>query len=201
MKDIIIDDIIFKLYKGGRYYVNLEIKKRLHIYVWEKTNGVVLEGYHIHHKDENRFNNDISNLEMIKASKHLSEHSKERCVNNKEWFDRFQALGIEKAKEWHKSDKGREWHKKHYEEMKDKLITEKTLICECCGKEYKTTGNTSRFCSNKCKAKYRRDSGIDNEIRICVFCGKEYEVNKYAKTITCGRSCAGKYRQSNKGRV
>ena len=45
-------------------------------------------------------------------------------------------------------------------------------------------------CSNKCKSKNRRDSGVDNEIRICEYCGKEYSVNKYSTQVHCSRRCA-----------
>lgn len=32
--------------------------------------------HHIHHKDENHYNNDIKNLELLEVSKHLFDHSK-----------------------------------------------------------------------------------------------------------------------------
>ena len=50
------------------YYLNSTIRKRLHRYVWEKERGEIPEGYHIHHIDKNKANNDISNLALISAS-------------------------------------------------------------------------------------------------------------------------------------
>ena len=41
---------------------------------WAKHNGPIPPGMHIHHKDRNRFNNDISNLEMLTAYDHWKEH-------------------------------------------------------------------------------------------------------------------------------
>lgn len=65
-----------------------------------------------------------------------------------------------------------------------------------CGKKFEGTANgVNRFCSNKCKSKFRRDSGIDDEYRICKVCGKKFKTNKYSKAKTCSRSCANKLRK------
>ena len=53
----------YKLYKGERYFSRGA--KRLHIVVWKYYNGEIPSGHDIHHKNENPFNNDISNLEVI----------------------------------------------------------------------------------------------------------------------------------------
>jgi hypothetical protein len=47
----------------------------LHRYVWEKYNGEIPEGYVIHHKDRNKRNYDISNLELKKVSDHHRDHA------------------------------------------------------------------------------------------------------------------------------
>ncbi|MDR2874289.1 MAG: HNH endonuclease [Methanobrevibacter sp.] len=39
--------------------------KKLHRLIWEEVNGPIPKGYFIHHKDENRMNNDIENLEIM----------------------------------------------------------------------------------------------------------------------------------------
>jgi sugar lactone lactonase YvrE len=53
------------------YYLNSTIRKRLHRYVWEFYNGKIPEGYQIHHKDKDKSNNDISNLELMPFSAHV----------------------------------------------------------------------------------------------------------------------------------
>ena len=95
------------------YYLNSTIEKRMHRYVWEFYNGPIPKGYDIHHKDEDKANNDISNLEMIKAGKHQSMHSQK-------WHDEHPGEGrknfakaVEAAKDWLKSKEGKEWHSKH----------------------------------------------------------------------------------------
>ena len=70
--------------------------------------------------------------------------------------------------------------------IKTSLIT--TLII--CKNQFTDNGfNKALFCSNKCKSKWRRLNGVDNEKRICLICGGEYECNKYDKTKTCSNRC------------
>lgn len=164
---------------------------RLHNYVWEREYGKIPEGCHIHHIDENVDNNDISNLQCISRSTHLRTHAKSRADFSRENL----AKNVRpKASEWHKSSVGRAHHKLNYELFtKDKWEKPITKTCEICGKEYSVkymAAHKSRFCSNNCKSKYRRMTGIDNEQRICVICGKEYTCNKYSRQIVCSKNCA-----------
>ena len=61
-------------YKGKRY------RKRYcyeHHLVWEKETGLpVPDGCIIHHKDGNKYNNTISNLQLMDAKAHVAMHSK-----------------------------------------------------------------------------------------------------------------------------
>ena len=175
------------------YYLNSKTLKRLHRYVWEFHNGSIPENHHIHHIDEDKSNNTLANLQLMTFSKHFSYHGKLRVGRDKEWFEKFHAAGIEKAKEWHASDEGGDWHKDHYEKMKDKLHEKHDRSCVNCGEIHAATRkNINSFCSNKCKSAWRRKSGVDNEKRICVQCGKEYEPSKYSKQTTCSRSCSNR---------
>ena len=134
------------------YYLNSTIRKRMHRYVWEYYNGEIPKGCHVHHIDHDRGNNNINNLQLITASKHESEHSKEKVKNNyNEIIENLNTNARPKAFEWHKSKKGLEWHKKHYEQMEEKLFIKAKYTCEYCGKEFETTKGNNKFCSNKCK--------------------------------------------------
>lgn len=65
--------------------------------------------------------------------------------------------------------------------------------CQQCGTEYQTRSlSQQRFCSKKCKAKARRDSGVDNVDRACHQCGAVFSVNKYESKSHCSQSCAAK---------
>ena len=67
---------------GKRGYLMIYIPQKgnqpYHQYVWEQHNGVIPKGYHIHHIDENKLNNDIKNLELMTESDHHKYHVPER---------------------------------------------------------------------------------------------------------------------------
>ncbi len=176
------------------YYLNSTIRKRMHRYVWEFYNGTIPKGYEIHHKDRNKANNSISNLEIMQKGKHSSLHCSETVNNDlertKENLDRIRPL----TKEWHSSEEGRKWHEEHYQKTRESFCQTRSFVCEQCGKPFNSTQVKSRFCSNTCKAKWRRSKGLDNEKRICIICGKEFETNKFKKQKTCSRSCGNKLR-------
>ena len=52
--------------------------KRIHVLVAEHFIGEIPKGYHVHHKDGNRQNNKVNNLEIIHPIKHYQETLKER---------------------------------------------------------------------------------------------------------------------------
>ncbi len=145
----------YKLYDGERYFSRGT--KRLHRVVWEYHKGKIPEGYDIHHIDENKHNNDISNLAMVHNILHQRFTAKKRIKENPEWFKNFQELGLKSAAEWHKTEEGRKqlleaakmsWLKREYHKKN----------CEVCGKEYETPFPTrSKYCHNNCKAKALRD--------------------------------------------
>ena len=47
----------------------------LHRYIWEKHHGTIPDGYEVHHKDKNRFNYDLANLELIDIVDHHRNHA------------------------------------------------------------------------------------------------------------------------------
>jgi len=65
--------------------------------IWEKYNGTIPEGFHIHHKDGNVKNDSIENLEMLSARDHFLLHRKcyqivdgkiiRQCFMCKKWMD------------------------------------------------------------------------------------------------------------------
>lgn len=167
-------------------------RKRMHVYVWEYYNGSVPSGYHIHHKDEDKSNNDISNLELKIGTEHLALHGKEKFEKNRDKALRHLEEIRPMTKDWHRSNRGHEWHKNHYEEMKEKLFQKQRFRCIVCGKEFESTQVNSKFCGNNCKSKYRRMKGFDNIEMECVVCGKRFIKNKYSKTQTCSRECGTK---------
>lgn len=169
------------------------VRKRMHVYVWEYYNGPVPEGFHVHHADEDKANNDIENLELLKGSVHLSLHGKANAViRHDEMVKILSECARPKAKEWHRSDAGRLWHKAHYLKMQNRLYSSHEFVCQNCGKEFQSSQVNSKFCSNSCKSVFRRKSGIDNVVRKCECCGTEFEVNRYTKRRYCSNGCSYK---------
>ena len=79
---------------------------------------------------------------------------------------------------------------------KEQLHTKTVKVCEQCGEEYESSSNVAhkqRFCSEKCKMKWRRANGLDREERVCIYCGKIFTCNKTLPTKFCSKHCAGKY--------
>ena len=162
------------------YYLSSNIngkRYRLHRYIWEYYNGEIPKGYHIHHKDHNKNNNELENLELLTKEEHRIRHSLEM---SKELKDKYR-----KNLENNARPKAIEWHKKHFE-VSLAIKEKKVFVCEYCNKEYQTFDNgNNRFCSQKCKSAYRRESGADNIERICVSCDKPFMTNKYGTTKYC----------------
>ena len=47
----------------------------MHRWIWKKYHGRWPKpGYHIHHKDNDKFNNDIKNLDEINGEEHFILH-------------------------------------------------------------------------------------------------------------------------------
>lgn len=49
---------------------------RIHVLVAEAFIGIIPKGYHVHHIDDNKQNNNINNLEVIHPKKHRKETEK-----------------------------------------------------------------------------------------------------------------------------
>lgn len=192
---IVLDGISF-VASGRDYFYNAQKRIYLHRYLWEKANGKIPEGYEIHHKDGDKRNNDLDNLEMLTVTDHRERHNSEMSEERRQQLrDNVLKNALPAAIEWHGSEQGIEWHKDHYEKYKYKFHTKVEVKCKHCGKEVTAGSNgRNRFCSNGCKSKYRKATGVDDVIRKCVTCGKEFKVNKYSKTANCSRSCAYKSR-------
>lgn len=170
-------------YLCGSYFQNSRIRKRLHQAVYEKNFGEIHKGFHVHHVDKNKTNNNPENLVLINSNEHLSMHHK--GVKEREGF--MQELQ-EHAKKWHASEKGREWHKVHYESFKDKLHEVVEKNCLQCLKPFKAE-KKGKFCSNACKSSHRRESGVDDIEKTCEQCGAIFKSNKYWKTRFCSSKC------------
>jgi hypothetical protein len=194
-KMVVFEGVRYQLDKETGYYAACYTKDRkgrtLHRSVWEHNKGPIPKGFVIHHKDHNKLNNKISNLELLSDS----DHKKQHWVEDKEIMLAATRQNIQKAnlasKEWHGSPEGLEWHGQHAKAVYAKHVPT-PAVCAWCHKTFldKCLRGDTRFCSNSCRIKNRYASGVDNQTRLCIECGKPFTVNKYEKKVNCTRSCA-----------
>lgn len=162
----------------------------MHRYVWEFYNCKIPKGYHIHHIDGNKANNDISNLKLLKGTEHWALHSQLLTDGERAWRrDNLLTNAVPKAIDWHKSEAGMAWHKEQVKYRKDNR-TEQHNICVCCGKEFISISNKpKKFCCNACKTRYARQNNQNKEERICIVCGNTFLTDKYKHAQCCSPQC------------
>lgn len=65
-----------KVYMNGNYPAVFKDGKNQHVHrlQWVKFNGEIPKGYIVHHKDGNKLNWDIKNLELVSRGEHVRKH-------------------------------------------------------------------------------------------------------------------------------
>jgi predicted nucleic acid-binding Zn ribbon protein len=189
----------FRRDKKTGYYLNSNLHLRLHRAVWTAYHGEIPKGYHIHHLDGDKQNNDIENLVLIRGEEHSSYHGKKRDQeHHQEIVENLLTNAVPKAKAWHGSEAGKIWHSQHAKENYRKM-EKREYHCLQCGKVfYKKPISKNKFCSNACKSAYRRKLGLDNIEKECAVCGKTFLNNKYSKQTVCSRECSNQLRRDKK---
>lgn len=144
--------------RKGRYYRRRvgDTTISLHKAVWEYHNGVVPEGFHVHHKDHNWHNNQIENLELLSQKDHSTYHWSSE-TRRREQGKRVTKYATPRAKEWHGTPEGLKWHS----EMSKKSWENRQPIekeCAYCHKKFQTLDRkqSGRFCHQNCKMNARR---------------------------------------------
>jgi len=152
--------------------------ERLHRRVYEDNNGPIPEGWHVHHIDGDKENNEPDNLVALEPSEHIKEHHPESI-----------AAAIEAAKEWHSTEVGRKWHSEHAKVVYSKRVWAEK--CGACGESFtRQCIQRPKYCSNACRSAARRRSGVDSISKKCKHCSAVFESSKYQKRKYCSRGCA-----------
>jgi hypothetical protein len=136
-------------------------ERYLHRAIWAFHNGDIKAGSHIHHKDGNHLNNDISNLECLSSADHFFEHREERSkrASSENQIALLEAIRPLAAK-WHRTDDGKAWHKQHAKNVfSNRQKVE--VVCINCDDKYLADSflfkaGKTKYCSNRCKSAYRR---------------------------------------------
>ncbi len=186
--------------KKTGYWISTDYPRiRAHRWVWVSTHGLIPKGYHIHHRNEDKSDNRIENLELIEKSRHMSHHyTDEKKEKARIWAAEIRPM----TKAWHASEEGRAWHRLHA--IKNNFGNSEFLkyVCQLCNKEYESRKKgVVKFCSNACKSKFRRMSGIDNITKKCENCMGEFKTSKYLKIKCCSQKCAQQLRSNPNGSV
>lgn len=163
--------------------------------MWRHYTGDIPEGYHVHHLNGDKDCNDFWNLSCIQGEKHCRYHTQKRAENDYEAMcENLRENATPKAAEWHGSEAGKAWHSEHAKKTIENL-QEKRYECAHCGKIfYKKPLGSVKYCSNNCKTKARKASGVDDETRRCAVCGGDFVANKYTTTKYCSVECRNKVR-------
>lgn len=110
-------------------------QRQLHRDVWESANGrPIPDGWHVHHEDEDKSNNDPSNLRAMPAGEHARLHGPDRGWSK--WTP-------EQRSEQRKQD----WARRE----------PTSRVCRNCGGEYLSTGQRATYCSVDCREAYNAD--------------------------------------------
>lgn len=147
--------------KGTYYQRQKTPQTMLHRDVWAATNGPIPAGraWHVHHLDENKDNNALSNLGLEQASEHISGHM---TPERRAWAaNNVVEKAVPAARAWHSTPEGRAWHAEHaLAAWKKRKETPPTIkVCAECGKEYTThRPDISKFCHQNCKQRARNMS-------------------------------------------
>ena len=64
----------FTLRNTGYYALTTDDRISLHRYIWEKEKGKIPKGWDIHHVDEDKSHNEISNFECLPKADHTRKH-------------------------------------------------------------------------------------------------------------------------------
>lgn len=135
-----------------------KLAKGLHVAIWEFRSGTkVPKGWHVHHKDKNKENNEFENLECINPKEHSKHHRGPHM--------RISEKTREAAIAWHKSPKGRSFHVK-ISKLSWKKKTKKKATCSHCSSNFDCYFPTrSMYCSTRCRQRYYHARGMTTRQR------------------------------------
>lgn len=132
----------------------------LHRIVYAREVGPIPDGWHVHHLDHDRGNNDPTNLQALTASEHALLHMR---------------------------DKDRAWHVAGAL-ASAAARPERTDTCVRCGTVFTHRHTTTaKFCSPRCKDQGAPSRA--HEPRVCSVCGDGYTCPKRNATRTCSPHC------------
>ena len=160
--------------------------------VWRYFYGEIPPNYEIHHKDFDKYNDDISNLQMLTKEEYKKIHSE-----SGKKADGRQILKLvckTCGKEYQAVNVGRNGYCS--KKCAQKALPE-VRICEICDKKFSISKyESTKCCSKKCMVEYVKNK--THKKRICPFCGKEFDTYKKRTQRYCSRDCYFRAKKESK---
>lgn len=134
-------------------------ERLLHRIIWEENVGPIPSDFDVHHRDGNRINNAIENLELKHHSSHIREHMVLAIKRDPELGKRLtdQLLASHHlCHDWLQTGSGKQWARNHLARLREKT---KSYVCAHCGINFQASVIARhKFCSIKCgcRAAYER---------------------------------------------
>lgn len=157
------------VYKGFKYTLQQGYYRRvvqLHRQVWEDHFGSIPEDYQVHHKNGDKLDNRMENLECLHISEHRRIHNAQKEIQYKV-CKLGSKLSLRKKRMWYLLKEG-----KNIQSENSRLFwsdrKERIKLCIVCGADYSTRSVKIRngCCSNACRCYlYRlKKSGLANDV-------------------------------------
>lgn len=152
--------------KSRDYYVALSY---LHREIWASVNGPIPKGFEVHHKNGDKTDNRIENLQLLSTREHRSHHA-EQFLRTPEAKVKAAVNSLATRQKNASEREGRD------------------LRCCICNRIYHSRAkHPRRFCSQRCidKARSRRH---EPDAGICEHCAKGYRRTKRNQRY-CSKRC------------
>lgn len=118
-------------------------QRLLHRDIWEVAKGrPIPDGWHVHHDDENKANNDPTNLVAMPASKHAAHHAPDRG---------WSAWTAEQRSDARRRDRA------------TREPTERVCQNPECAAGFASTGQRAKYCTPQCRRAANRDRNREQE--------------------------------------
>ena len=155
----------------------------LHREVWKFHNGDIPAGYHVHHCDDDKNNNQIENLQLLTKSAHHKLHS----ANKPKVEIVCPVCGKTFLTVAERPAKFCSAHCRNKKKYVSAQPVQKN--CQECGKPFETyAAKSAKFCSKKCQ----RKNWLARIVKgTCAICGKPITFTNGQPRKTCSEQCEG----------
>lgn len=158
-------------YRSGRWVL-------LHREVWRFYNGEIPEGYHIHHKDEDKSNNKLDNLELVTPKEHYEKHKDSLVATTKLTHAAKKADGTSLFV----------YNNPAKLEKNRKLLSDLAI-------ERMNRPESREFFSKRMVEVHKTKAPVEY---TCLFCGQSCTSLAMRKALFCNNNCGRKYHRRNK---